>query len=191
MPFIKKYDQKSLTLPSLIDVVFLLLIYSLVTIPMERGGPSEEFSLPHIQSPKTQDAEGVVKNLVIQIENERPEDPRSPRVVYILLPSQPFCTIEEARKLALQANRYASLSSDSIRILSDSQFRASKVCRLIQDEIRKYVAIHGNGAHWTSKIEIRAVRNTEFRLLNFILRQCSEYGDLVPSIAVRTLSEME
>lgn len=191
MPFIKKQDQKSLTLPSLIDVVFLLLIYSLVTIPMERGGPVEEFPLPHIQSPKTQDAEAMIKNLIIQIENEKPEDPRSARVVYVLLPSQPTITVEQARRMALQANRYASLASDSIRILSDSEFRASKVCQLIQDEIRKYVAKHGNAVLWANKIEIRAVRNTEFRLLNFILKECSAYGDKVPSIAVRTLSQTE
>ncbi len=40
MAFIKKREQKELNLPSLIDVVFLLLIYSLVTIPIERSDPS-------------------------------------------------------------------------------------------------------------------------------------------------------
>lgn len=190
MPFTKKHDQKSLTLPSLIDVVFLLLIYSLVTIPMERGGPSEEFPLPSIQSPIAQDAEAVIKNMVIQIENEIRNDPRTRRVVFILLPTQRNITIEEAKRMAIQAQRYASLSSDSIRTLSDSQFRTSTMGRLIRNEIQNYVnRFPRTNRPRINRIEIRAVQNTEFRLLNFILRECSEYGDSIPSIAVRILSQ--
>jgi hypothetical protein len=38
------------------------------------------------------------------------------------------------------------------------------------------------------RIEIRAVKNTEFRIVNAILRECSAFGDTLPAIAVRTLA---
>ena len=43
----------------------------------------------------------------------------------------------------------------------------------------------------TNAIEIRAVKDTEFRIINFIMERCSAYGDTIPRLMLRTLTGRE
>jgi biopolymer transport protein ExbD len=192
MAFIKKREQKELNLPSLIDVVFLLLIYSLVTIPIERSETNsastasastrQELELPYVKSRKAVEIDPILRTFLVQIENEIPEDPRSARMVYVLKPSEKDSTMGQARATAVRDSSFARFPIDFLG-LTDSEFSQTRAYRLIREEIRRFAR-----GEASERIEIRAVKNTEFRIVNAIMRECSAYGDTLPAIAVRTLA---
>jgi hypothetical protein len=197
MAFQKKREQKELNLPSLIDVVFLLLIFSLVTIPVERtenvnpqeqrSSSSTELPLPFVASPKVVDIDPVIRSLLVQVENRNPDDPASGRMVYILKPSDRDSTIGQTRESAIRDSLVA-VFPDSFLRLNDAEFAQTRACRLIRDQIRGYMDRRNRPAGIAPRVEIRAVKNTEFRIVNFIMRECSAHGDSIPSISVRTFS---
>jgi hypothetical protein len=59
---------------------------------------------------------------------------------------------------------------------------------MIKNEIIGYKDNHFFEPKPTNSIEIRAVWDTEFRIVNFILETCSALGDTIPRINVRTMS---
>jgi hypothetical protein len=197
MAFRKKREQKELNLPSLIDVVFLLLIFSLVTIPVERTDnvtpqqqsfqSSSELKLPFVASPKVVDIDPVLRSLLIQIENRNSDDPGSARMVYILRPSEKDSTIVQTRLTALRDSLVA-VFPDSFLLLNDAEFAETRACRMIRGQIRGFIGRGTRPSGTPNRIEIRAVKNTEFRIVNFIMRECSAHGDSIPSISVRTFS---
>jgi hypothetical protein len=197
MAFYRKREQKELNLPSLIDVVFLLLIYSLVTIPIERSETGstntasasalKELDLPFVQSRKAGEIDPILRTFLIQIENEVPENPRSARMVYILKPSEKDSTLGQARATAVRDSSYARFP-DGFLGLTDPEFSQTRAYRLIREEIRRFARGGAKRGGTSDRIEIRAVKNTEFRIVNAIMRECSAYGDTLPAIAVRTLT---
>ncbi len=197
MAFQKKREQKELNLPSLIDVVFLLLIFSLVTIPVERtenvqpqeqrSPASSELKLPFVASPKVVDIDPILRSLLIQIENRNPDDPSSGRLVYVLRPSERDSTIGQTRRSAIRDSLVAAFP-DSFLALSDEEFTRTAACRLIRDQIRGHMDRRNRPSGFPPRVEIRAVKDTEFRIVNFIMRECSAHGDSIPSISVRTFS---
>jgi biopolymer transport protein ExbD len=196
MAFSKKRDQKELNLPSLIDVVFLLLIYSLVTIPIEKSETSstntakastrKEITLPFVRSRKTLPIDPTLRSFLIQIENETPDDPKSARMVYILKPSEKDSTVGQARESAVRDSVFARFP-DNFLEMSDAAFSQTRACRLIRDELRRFERGKMKTMDVSARIEIRAAQNTEFRIVNAIMRECSAYGDTIPAIAVRTM----
>ena len=200
MAFQKKREQKELNLPSLVDVVFLLLIYSLVTIPVERsdsssqkskqGTEAQELQLPLVSSKKAVDVDPVLRTFLIQIENTVPDNPKSARMVYILKPSATDSTLGQAMATALRDSAFARFP-ERFLLMSNAEFAQTRPCRLIRDEIRRFERRHFKGPDVSNRIEIRAAKNTEFRIINFIMRECSSYGDSIPSIAVRTMSNLQ
>jgi hypothetical protein len=196
MAFKRKKEQKELNLPSLIDVVFLLLIYSLVTIPIERSESTSEqktsasaqnaLNLPFVPSRKAVDIGPVFRSFLIQIENTAPDDPKSDKTVYVLNPSVRDSTIGQARETALRDSTFARFPENFLQ-MSDAEFSRTKACMLIREQIRRLAKRLSRTAEASNRIEIRAVRNTEFRIVNFIMKECSAYGDSIPAIAVRTL----
>jgi biopolymer transport protein ExbD len=197
MPFSKKKEQKELNLPSLIDVVFLLLIYSLVTIPMERTksaaeqaqGAKAPLALPFVSARHTVDVDPVLRTLVFQVENAVPDDPASARVLTVLKPSSRDSTIDQAYAAARRDSAFAAFP-DGFLALDDSAFARTEACRLVRRALREAKEEAGP-ASLANRIEIRAVRHTEFRIVNFIMSECGVSGDQIPSIAVRTLSGPE
>jgi hypothetical protein len=197
MAFSRKKEQKELNLPSLIDVVFLLLIYSLVTIPIERletssastadASARQELDLPFVQSRKASEIDPILRTFLIQIENEVPGDPRSARMVFIFKPSGKDSTLGQARETAIRDSSFARFPDDFLG-MSDPDFSQTRACRLIRDEIRRFERGRGTRGGASDRIEIRAVKNTEFRIVNAVMRECSAYGDTIPAIAVRTLA---
>ncbi len=198
MAFSRKREQKELNLPSLIDVVFLLLIYSLLTIPIEKSESSQtaetadaaskqEVNLPYVQSRKAVDIDPVLRTFLIQIENEVPEDPRSARIVYILKPSERDSTLGQARETAVRDSAFARFPADFLG-MNNREFEQTRACRLIRDEIRRFERGKTPRRDVSKRVEIRAVKNTEFRIFDAIMRECSAFGDTIPAIAVRTLA---
>ena len=195
--FQKKEEIKSLELPTLIDVVFLLLIFFLVTISLLRPGlpspipgpPRKPFDLPEAKGSKIDGEKEILETLLIQIERKDEKDPLSPKLVYTLWPSiKDSVTLEQARAKAKEDSLFAEFPPNFLS-MGDQEFANSPPCSLIAKSIKDYKNLAFKEPGLSNFIEIRAIKDTEFRIINFIMIQCSAYEDTIPKLVFRTLSE--
>jgi hypothetical protein len=197
MPF-KRQDKtkKGLSLRGLIDIIFLLLIFSLVTLSVsearvdteETGEDTYHLDLPKTHTRKTEDAGEVVRTLMFQLEYADSSDRESQKILYVLRPSdRNVLSIAEAKTNALRDSLFAPFPQDFLN-LTERAFAETRPCRLIREQVRLYKADHFFEAKPTNTIEIRAIKDAEFRIINFILETCSAYGDTIPRINIRTIA---
>lgn len=200
MAFTRKSERKGLSLPGLIDIVFLLLIFSLVTLTVSQSMTESQgtdnkpvdFALPKVESMATKKLEQTLNTLLFQIEHVDQNDLRSAKVVYVLNPFVPDSkTVSAARRVAgLDSTRYRTFPNTFLS-LSDRDFQRLEACRFIREEIRKYKNAHFFTPEPSNSIEIRAVEDTEFRIINHILEYTATFKDTIPSFMVRTISGQE
>jgi hypothetical protein len=199
MAFKRDNVKKGLSLPGLIDIIFLLLIFSLVTLsithatvePETQGKRKIDIDLPETKSRLTEEIDEVLQTLLFEINYLEPDNPATPKMLYVLRPSlRDSITILEARERAIKDSLYAAFPQ-SILNLSDRQFANLKACRLIRTSIRNFKNSTFFEPNPANTIKIRAIKDMEFRIFNYILDQCSTYGDTIPRIVTHTLSEFE
>jgi len=200
MAFKREQDKKGISLPGLIDIVFLLLIFSLVTLTVsqtmtESQGTENkpvDFPLPKVESLAAKQLDQTLSTLLFQIEHADNENLNSPKVVYALNPSYPDSKTVDAARISAGADstRYRTFPMDFLA-LSNRQFERLEACRFIRNEIRAYKKAHFFRPEPTNAIEIRAVEDTEFRIINHILEFTSTFKDTIPSFMVRTISGQE
>lgn len=200
MAFKREEEKKGISLPGLIDIVFLLLIFSLVTLTVSQSlvdnagehDKDAEFKLPEIESAAARKVENELTTLLFQIEHLVENDAASPKVVFALNPDRPNSqTVKTARETAgADSTRFRQFPADFLS-LSDAAFSRLAACRFIREEIRRYKEAHFLGPDPTHAIEIRAVRDTEFRIINHILEYTSTFNDTIPRFMVRTISGKE
>jgi hypothetical protein len=193
-----KIDERKegLSLPGLIDIIFLLLIFSLVTYSFtsssiegkDETGLDDQLNLPIARYEVTSESDKILHTLMFQIEHTNPDDASSPKKVYVLWPSvENVRTVKEAKVIALSDSMFASFNSDFLN-QSDGVFQNSIPCRLIRNEIERYKRIHFKRPRASNTVAIRAVEDTEFRIINFIMDRCSAYGDTIPKMDLFTLT---
>lgn len=197
MPFRKTDEKKGLSLPGLIDIIFLLLIFALVTLSVsnaeldnqEQGDhTASELDLPLAESSLTTESDMTLNTLLFQIEREDKEDPVSPNIVYALIPAfGDTISIASAFERAVEDSVFAQYPENFLT-LEDSEFKQLKANQLISASIHNYKDSYFHQPNWTNSIEIRAAKETEFRIIQFILDQCSTYGDTIPQIVLHTLT---
>ena len=199
MAFIKKEEKRGLSLPGLIDIIFLLLIFCLGTLTtsesrVEEEGGSEgeaDLNLPETSIKRTYDVDEVLQTLLLQVDLTDPNDRSSPKRIMILWPSlEDSLTIEEAKSNAMRDSLFAVFPPNLLS-LSDRDFSRTPPCTLIHWGLETYKNDYFREPKSSNTIEIRAVRDTEFRIINFILEQCSVYGDTIPRLTLRTMSRQE
>ena len=199
MAFSRKEEKKGISLPGLIDIIFLLLIFSLATFSFTDSSLQEEkgdkgtydLELPKARITETFKTDDVLQTLLFQIEHTDSEDPTSPKVVYVLWPSwEDSLDINQAKINAQRDSLFAVFPDDFLR-MSDRDFTRTSACTLMHWALQTYKNEHFREPNYANTIEIRAVRNTEFRIINYILEQCSAYGDTIPRFTLRTLSGQE
>lgn len=199
MAFVKQEIRKGLSLPGLIDIIFLLLIFSLVTLSVssvkveadEGSGSAVDYNLPEARVKETLEMDKVLQTLLILIEHEDPENNDSPKIVYILWPSlEDSLTLSEAKNNAIRDSLFAQFPTNFLTLNNDA-FAKTTSCLLIQQEIHNYKNRVFFEPRNTNSIELRAVKDTEFRIVNFVMEQCSAYGDTIPRILLHTLSGRE
>ncbi|MCD6117321.1 hypothetical protein J7K93_09920 [bacterium] len=204
MAFIKNDERKSLSLPGMIDIIFLLLIFSLVTLSTsesgveakKRGEHTDKFDLPHVNQAETYEVSTVLKTLLFQIE----KDTSGAKYVLALWPNvRDSLTLDQARQIAV--NNWIASSQKGVKPkfmvkvpenylkLSEADFKKTDVCKLISSSIRKYQEENFFEPSLSNRIEIRAVKDTEFRLINYIMSESGKYGKLIPRCVFRTLTE--
>lgn len=199
MAFKREHDKKGISLPGLIDIIFLLLIFALVTLSVsqakietkKRGNQSLDFDLPETQMAETEEIGRVLENLMFEIGHTDMEDQQSPLVVYALFPNvQDSITYEEAKANASRDSLFHVFPKDFLQ-LNDRDFRNLEACRFMSRTIKAYKDVHFQHPDPFNSIEIRAVKDTEFRIINHLMNTCSAYGDTIPRIVIRTLTGKE
>jgi hypothetical protein len=199
MAFLKKEEKKGLSLPGLIDIIFLLLIFSLVTLSFsgarvdakKRGARGADLNLPETKFENTFKGEEILQTLLFQVEHTDPEDLTSPKIVYVLWPvREDSITVAQAKENAVRDSTFAAFSPDFLQ-MDDSDFVQSSPCTLIRSAFRRYKDTYFTEPSYSNSIEIRAVWDTEFRIVNFVIEQCSAYGDTIPRFVLHTLTGRE
>lgn len=195
MAFKREDTRKGMSLPGMIDIIFLLLIFSLVTLSVsqatvetkKRGEEGSDFKLPVTTSLQTEEIEEYIHTLVYQIEHVDPEDETSPKRVIVLSPAgSDSVSLPEARARAINDSIFADFPDDVLSF-SDSRFERSEACRLIRSTLESYKRDAFLEPDPSNTVQIRAAEDTEFRIVNYILTRCSAYGDTIPNIALHTL----
>ncbi|RKY84426.1 hypothetical protein DRP98_04980 [candidate division KSB1 bacterium] len=194
MPFVRKEDLKDMELPSLIDIIFLLLIFFLVTYSFsemgEETGPARSiFDLPEALGESPVLEEEVLRTLLFQIEHKDSKDIHSPKVVYALWPSlSDSITLSQALVKAREDSSLHAEFPDGFLQLPDEEFQSTPPCTLIANSIARYKTRYFHNVSVTNTIEIRAAKDTEFRIIDFIMDCCAAYQDTIPRIVFHTLA---
>ena len=199
MAFQKKEEMRGMDLPSLIDVVFLLLIFFLVTMQFsveasstkQKGAKPPDVQLPHARGAEDVPSDDVLSTLLFQIQYVVKGDSSSPRIVYVLQPSdEEKITRSEAMQIAKKDSMFAEFPRNFLK-LSDNQFKKTRACQLISDAIYNYKEEHFHRPSLENTVEIRAEKEVEFRIINFIMQECSTYKDTIPRVIFRTLAQVK
>ncbi len=199
MAFRREEESRGLDLPSLIDVVFLLLIFFLVTMQFsvqatstkQKGAKPPDVQLPHARGAEDVPSDDMLTTLLFQIQYAVKGDSSSPRIVYALQPSSDGeLTRSEALQIAKRDSMFAEFPQNFLR-LSDNQFKKTQACQLISDAIYNYKEEHFHRPSLDNTVEIRAEKDVEFRIINFIMQECSAYKDTIPRVIFRTLAQVK
>lgn len=197
MSFKKIEEKKGLALPGLIDIIFLLLIFALVTLSVsnaeldnqEQGDNiAGEVDLPFAESSLTVESDALLSTLLFQVERENKEDPNSPNILYAMTPVYgDTITIAEALENSIQDSLFAIYPLNFLE-LDNQEFNRLKASRLIRSAVNEYKKDYFYQPSWSNAIEIRAAKETEFRIIQYILDVCSVYGDTIPQVVLHTLT---
>lgn len=195
MAFSHEIEKKGLSLPGLIDIIFLLLIFSLVTLSInnikvettESGENSSAFDLPESDAKESYEADENLANLMFQIDYENPQAKEGPKVLYVLFPGEKdSLSLNEALNRCKEDSLFAILPMNYLDF-SQRQFVSSPPCTLAHWAIEKYKNEHFFAPDPGNVVELRFVKDTEFRIVNYIMEECSAYGDTIPKVVLRTL----
>ncbi|RMF62243.1 MAG: hypothetical protein D6743_12355 [Calditrichaeota bacterium] len=195
MAFKRTDNVRSLELTSLIDVVFLLLIFFLVSFAFSLAGDASESKLySEIELPESNTTLPVIKNdlldnLMIQVVPDTTNRGNARRVVVLWPSLDDTLRISRMQALntALHDSTFAAYPAGFV-FLSDAAFAELPASKLISESIRKYVALERSKRNRKHPIvEVRAERQTEFKILSFIMDQCSSLKEAIPQIIIRTV----
>lgn len=190
-----KKNPRVIELTSLIDVVFLLLIFFLVSFAFSMAGSASDSRMySEMELPKTETelpilTEDVLENLMIQIGPDTSGGVLSRRV-HVLWPSYDD-TLKYSRTQAfsnsVRDSTFATFPPQYLAYTSDELGRLP-AATLIRKSLSEYVAKERNfNRNSRPVVEVRAEHSTEFKLINFVMQECSVYNDQIPRIVIRTI----
>lgn len=194
MAFRRKQNHHHLELTGLIDIVFILLVFFLVAFSVSVIGETSdsttysEIDLPKIDTDLVSIEDDVLENLMIQIVPDT-VNYLSTRKVFVLWPSFDRTKRISRIQAFMNAQRDSLFAVFPVNFLAlpDQEFTKGPACKLIAGSIKQYIELekfHYRNTH--PKVEVRAEKSTEFKILNFIMEQCGSYNDAIPQIIIRT-----
>ena len=200
MAFRKIELKKEFELPTFIDVIFLLLIFFLLTyspIPPVVGQASLELNLPIAEGSTLVNQNEKLETMMIEVLQVNKDNPEMGYNVTVLLPFEEYgldrgipISYQQAKNFAGIYQRQSILPANYTE-LNTAQFRNLPAVKLIDEQLDRYVERKFRVANITNRIEIRADKEVTFKIVNFIITKCSSYGDLVPSLIFRTMFQKE
>ena len=200
MAFRRAEERKDFELPTFIDIIFLLLIFFLLTyspVPPKVGQSTLELNLPNAEGAAKVNQSEKLETMMIEIMPVNKEKPQEGLQVSVLLPFENYdlekagaVKYKDAKTFAKIYQREAVLPANYVT-LNKSTFLALPAVKLINDQLDRYVQEKFRISKLTNRIEIRADRSVSFRIINFIIEKCSSYEDLIPSLVFRTMFRQE
>lgn len=200
MAFPKAEVQKDIELPTFIDIIFLLLIFFLLTyspIPPSVGQASLELNLPIAEGATKVNPSEKLETLMVEILPVNKEKPEEGYWVSVLLPFEDFgidreipLSYQQAKIFARTYNRQKILPANYVS-LRKQEFLDLPAVQMIAEQLDRYVNRKLRVPKITNRIEIRADKEVTFRIINFVIEKCSSYGDLIPSLVFRTMYQKE
>lgn len=195
MAFKKDDSKKGLSLPGMIDIIFLLLIFSIVTLSYtdpsddqnNEGENNVDLRLPVVNSNITENKDEILQTLMLELRYIN-DDANNPIVVYVLKPSADTTNYQMAKYQAIH-NAVCDTFPGNFLILNEGEFNSLPACQLISNSIQEYAKKHFTIPSPYNTIEVRADKNIKFRVFNYILNLCSSYDDRIPRVIIRTLSQ--
>ncbi len=194
MAFKRKRTYRDFELTSLIDIVFLLLIFFLVSFAFSLSGDmTESQTYTEMELPRTQTQiaaidEDILENLMIQIVSDT-SGGQETKAAFVLWPSfEPNRPISRAQALARarQDSTFRRYPPD-FASLPRPEFLDLAANRLIREAIQKYVELERfYGRHPHPIVEVRADKSTAFRIISYIMNECGGYDEVIPQIIIRT-----
>ena len=194
MAFKKKTEKKDSDIITLIDIIFLLLIFFLLTTGSYKLVESTERKEEYITSKKLPEASGTqilpndpVKNLLIRIEDDSLSN-RTQKIIYFIEPGPNRQTYSQAYKKAQEDSNFVTLSNDTL-MMDRRNFLLSRATQAITNKIHTYRQLLLAKPPDDRLIEISADKNTPFRLVYFLMEQCSNGDSLttIKKVNIRTL----
>ena len=165
MAFRRRRDAKELEIVSLIDIVFLLIIFGIIASVMAGAGQDQEPGLPS------------TFKITLQREPARPDTREQPRMIVTILNSDTVGTI------------YTEMlpPDDMLMTMSPSLFETQPACTLLHRRISYFAENLALGTNrFSEHIEVIAGGDTKFRVIGFILKECAAYKNLIPWVRVAT-----
>ena len=197
MAFKRQNELHDLEFPSLIDVIFLLLIFFLVTMQFsmethtarQAATKPPDIQLPHAEGSEDVAMDDIISTLLFQIQYKEKNNPNSPRVVYVLEPfNADSISRGDAFMIAKRDSMFAEFPQNFLK-MKERAFKNTNACRLISNAIYQYKEEHFHKPSIENTVEIRAEENVEFKIINYILQECSAYKDTIPRVIFRTLAK--
>jgi biopolymer transport protein ExbD len=196
MAFRRIEASKDLELPTLIDIIFLLLIFFLLTyspVPPKVGQSVVELNLPEAEGATLVNQNEELETMMIEILPLNKDDLSSGFQVSVLLPFEDFgidrdvkVNYNQAKLFAKTYQREAILPIDYAS-LNQKEFLDLPAVKLINEQLERYVERKFRVPRITNRIEIRANKEVTFKIINFIITKCASYEDLIPSLIFRTM----
>jgi len=163
MAFRRRRGGKELEIISLIDIVFLLIIFGIIASVLAGAGQDSD------NTPTS------TFKITLQREAERPDVHRQPGLVVTILNSDEQGTV------------YTDILPPDNELLAMSQaaFENQPACALLRSRISYFAENMALGTKISSEhVEVIAGSDTKFRVIGFILRECAAYKDLIPWVRV-------
>jgi hypothetical protein len=90
------------------------------------------------------------------------------------------------------SNLFATFPPNFLALNYDRQ-DTCRAFRLIREHIRSYWSerFANSGPNFSNTIEIRATKETEFRIISYIMQQCSQFEDDIPKVTFRVMAPDE
>lgn len=179
MAFSYKTKKKGTEIVPLIDMVFLLLIFFLVTTETFQVSESKEQvpvnsrNLPESPGSPVSSNE-TLKNLLIRVEDDS-SAVEDRRLVYFVEPENGNFTFKQALQKAGEDADFVIVYNDTL-MCNRNNFLASHFSREIQEKIHTYREILRDKPVNDRIIDICADKDTPFRLIYYLMEQCSN-GD--------------
>ena len=196
---IKRQGQREIELPSLIDMVFLLLVFFIVNFSISTDAaipiPPPEIELPRVTGTAASFEEGKIITLTFQIQRTDTADAQARKVIYVLQPGSEGQTEKQALERIKAAAQQSMPDCSSIAVFNrnflskkGAELDSMRAFKLIAGHIQKYRTENFNAASVSNTIEVIADVSTEFKIINYIFEQCAK--DTVHAIPKLTFRVM-
>jgi hypothetical protein len=191
----EKKNLRVIELTSLIDVVFLLLIFFLISFAFSMAGSATDSRIySEMELPKTETelpilTDDILENLMIQIGPDTTAGVLSRRV-HVLWPSYDD-TLKYSRTQAFSNSVRDSTFSvfpPQYLVYTADELGRVPAANLIRRSLSEYVDKERRfNRNSRPVVEVRAEHTTEFKLINFVMQECSVYNDQIPRVVIRTV----